>query len=72
MGDFSRGGSSRVEVKADDHDFSDTFVTPFGILDVTADQVALSFTTSKVTADLMVDAIEQYWIQSVMPTRRIP
>ena len=64
IGDFSRGGSSRVEVKAADHDFSNTFVTPFGILDVTADQVAFTFTTSKVTADLMVDALEQYWIQS--------
>ena len=64
IGDFSRGGSSRIQVKADDHDFSKAFVTPFGILDVTADQVALSFTKSKVTADFMVDAIEQYWIAS--------
>jgi transposase/IS1 family transposase len=64
IGDFSRGGLSRIEVKADDHDFSKVFVTPFGILDVTADQVALSFTKSKVTADFMVDAIEQYWITS--------
>ena len=64
IGDFSRGGSSRIQVKADDHDFSKTFVTPFGILDVTSDQIALSFTKSKVTADFMVDAIEQYWISS--------
>jgi hypothetical protein len=64
IGDYSRGGSSRVAVKAADHDFSKTFVTPFGILDVTADEVALSFTQTKVTADLMVDAIERYWISS--------
>lgn len=64
IGDFSRGGSSRIAVQADDHDFSKTFVTPFGILDVTADQVAMFFTKSKVTADFMVDAIEQYWMTS--------
>jgi hypothetical protein len=32
-----------VAVKAADHDFSKTFVTPFGILDVSADEIALSF-----------------------------
>ena len=64
IGHFSRNGSSRVAVKAADHDFSTAFVTPFGILDVTADQVALSFTQTKVTADFMVDAIERYWISS--------
>ncbi|WP_420916897.1 ISAzo13-like element transposase-related protein [Paenibacillus thiaminolyticus] len=50
IGDFSRGGSSRIAVKADEHDFSKAFVTPFGLLDIKADQVALSFTKSKVTA----------------------
>lgn len=64
IGDFSRGGASRVGVKAADHDFSKTFVTPFGILDVKADEIALSFSKTKVTADFMVDAIEQYWISS--------
>lgn len=64
IGDFSRGGSSRNEVKAADHDFSKTFVTPFGILDVTTDQIELFFTKTKVTADFMVDAIERYWINS--------
>lgn len=34
IGPFSRGGVSRVEVKAADHDFSKQFVTPFGILDL--------------------------------------
>jgi len=61
IGDFSRGGTSRVEVRAMDHDFSKVFVPPFGILDVTTDQVALSFTHGKVTADFMVDAIEREW-----------
>ncbi|WP_306434407.1 hypothetical protein [Paenibacillus sp. J2TS4] len=61
IGNFSRGGASRMEVKAADHDFSKEFVTPFGILDVCTDQVGLFFTTSKVTADFIVDRIEEYW-----------
>jgi transposase len=61
IGNFSRGGVSRMEVKAADHDFSQQFVTPFGILDVCTDQVGLFFTTSKVTADFMVDRIKEYW-----------
>lgn len=64
IGEFSRGGASRVVVKAADHDFSKKFVTPFGILDVKADEIALSFTQTKVTADFMVDAMERYWISS--------
>jgi transposase len=64
IGDFSRRGRSRQEVKAADHDFSHNFVTPFGILDVTTGCIQLFFTKSKVTADFMVDAIEQFWIKS--------
>lgn len=70
IGDYSRGGTSRVAVKAVDHDFSKVFVTPFGILDVTAEQVALSFTKTKVTADFMVDEIERYWISSGYATSK--
>lgn len=65
IGEFSRGGSSRVIVKANDHDFGGTYVTPFGILDITHDHVELIVTTSKVTADFMVDYIEDYWLKSV-------
>lgn len=64
IGDFSRGGYNRTLVKAADHDFSNEFVTPFGIYDVTKDEIDLSFTKSKVTADFMVDAIERYWVAS--------
>ncbi|MCY9669233.1 ISAzo13 family transposase [Paenibacillus alginolyticus] len=64
IGDFSRGGYNRALVKAADHDFSNEFVTPFGIYDVTKDAIDLSFTKSKVTADFMVDAIEKYWMES--------
>jgi len=64
IGDFSRGGNSRVIVKAGDHDFGGEYVTPFGILDLTNDHVELIVTKSKVTADFMVDHLETYWLKS--------
>ena len=64
IGEFSRGGSSRVTVRAGDHDFGGDYLTPFGILDLTHDHVELIFTNSRVTADFMVDYIETYWLKS--------
>jgi len=64
IGEFSRGGRSRVIVKAGDHDFGGNYLTPFGILDLTHDHVELIFTSSKVTADFMADYIEAYWLKS--------
>jgi len=64
IGDFSRGGRSRVDVKAGDHDFGSKYLTPFGILDLTSDHVEIIFTETKATADFMVDSIETYWLKS--------
>ena len=61
IGNFSRGGKSRVEVEASDHDFGDKFVVPFGIMDVKDGTVDLSIAETKVTADFMVDRLEEYW-----------
>jgi hypothetical protein len=61
IGPFSRGGKSRGNVQAADHDFSNDHLTPFGILDVTNDHLELIFTETKATADFMVDCIEDYW-----------
>lgn len=58
IGPFSRGGKSRTNTQAVDHDFGNEFITPFGILDVSNNQLHLEFTKSKMTADFMVDAIE--------------
>ncbi|MDY0406309.1 ISAzo13 family transposase [Virgibacillus sp. 179-BFC.A HS] len=63
IGPFSRGGKSRTNTQAVDHDFGNEFMTPFGILDLSNDHLELVFTKSKVTADFMVDAIETYWLQ---------
>lgn len=64
VGDFSRGGKSRVAIKSGDHDFGNDYLTPFGILDLTKDNLELIFTQTKATADFMVDCIEAYWVKS--------
>jgi len=62
IGAFSRGGVSRVEVKALDHDFQpEEKVVPFGILLPDHDRLFLYFTSSKVTSDFIVDCIQACW-----------
>jgi hypothetical protein len=61
IGEFARGGKSRVATKALDHDFAKNHITPFGILDVKSGDVNLSLTESPVTADFIVDRISEFW-----------
>jgi hypothetical protein len=62
VGPFSRGGKSRAEVKAADHDFEATAkVTPVGIFLPATDELFLYGVTSKVTSDCLVDRLEQWW-----------
>jgi len=63
VGAFSRGGCSRVIVKAADHDFKpDAKLTPFGILLPQYGEVFLYLTDSKVTSDFIVDCLQNCWI----------
>ena len=62
IGPFSRGGKSRCPEPACDHDFDpQTTLTPFGILLPKQAQSYLWFSATKVTADFMVDRIEEMW-----------
>lgn len=62
LGCFSRGGRSRVEVEAADHDFGDNgTLTPFSILLPQHDDLFISFAESKITSDYMWDRIEENW-----------
>ena len=62
IGSFSRGGSSRVEVKASDHDFkSKPFLTPVGIFLPQFDDLFIYMVTSRVTADCLVDCLHRWW-----------
>jgi hypothetical protein len=62
LGSFSRGGRSRVEVEAADHDFADNgSLTPFSILLPQYDDLLISFAESKITSDYIWDRIEEHW-----------
>jgi hypothetical protein len=65
IGPFSRGGRSRTGNQGSDHDFgSEGTLTPFGILVPDRDELDLYFSSSKVTSDFMVDALEEWWARS--------
>jgi transposase len=62
VGPFSRGGKSRVQIKAADHDFHPVArVTPVGIFLPATDELFLYAVTSRVTADCLVDRLIQWW-----------
>ena len=61
---LSRGGFSRVVVKALDHDFQNKErgkVTPFGIYLPATSELFLYLAQSKVTSDFMVDCLVDFW-----------
>jgi transposase len=62
VGDYSRGGYSRQTVKAADHDFDPkTVLKPFGLFLPAYNENYFYFTDSNVTADFMIDALEDLW-----------
>src|SRR5260221_844303 len=64
IGPFSGHGLSRVVVRAADHDFEALDkLTPFGIFLPDYDELYLYFTPSHLTADFMVDCLQDFWSQ---------
>lgn len=64
IGNFSRGGKSRVLTKALDHDFKpDSTLTPFGIFLPKYDDLFLYFTPFTLTSDFIVDTLELWWLK---------
>jgi transposase len=62
IGNYSRGGQSRLIVKAADHDFHpEEKLTPFGIFLPQYHELYLYFTNSKVTSDFIVDCLQHFW-----------
>lgn len=62
VGEFSRGGSSRVPTEALDHDFQpEAQVTPVGIFLPQHGDLHLFAVTSKVTSDCLADCLESFW-----------
>jgi transposase len=62
VGPFARGGKSRVETLAADHDFKpEAKVTPVGIFLPALDDLFLYGVTSRVTSDCLVDCLVDWW-----------
>jgi Rhodopirellula transposase DDE domain len=62
IGAFSRGGQTRGDAQASDHDFGgDEKYTACGIVDEESAQLDLIFGSSYQTSDFMVDALEAKW-----------
>lgn len=62
VGEFDRGGKTRVPTEALDHDFDAVMkLTPYGIFLPEFDELSLFFISSRLTADCIVDRIEQWW-----------
>jgi transposase len=62
VGPFARGGKSRVQTQAADHDFKpEAKVTPVGIFLPALDDLFLYGITSKVTSDCLVDCLVNWW-----------
>jgi len=62
IGEFSRGGLTRGENKACDHDLGcQEHYIPCGIVDEDSGQLSLSFGSSYKTSDFMVDALASWW-----------
>lgn len=62
IGPFSRGGKSRIQVAAADHDFApEATMTPVGIFLPTLAELFFYGVTSHVTSDCLVDCLAQWW-----------
>jgi len=62
LGAFSRGGKTRGEHKASDHDFGGTeHYIPCGILDEETAQLSVTFGSSAKTSDFIVDTLAAWW-----------
>lgn len=62
LGPFSRGGKTRGEYKASDHDLGETEkYVPCGILDEDTAQLSVTFGSSTKTSDFIVDTLTAWW-----------
>jgi Rhodopirellula transposase DDE domain len=62
LGPFSRGGKTRGEYKASDHDLGETEkYVPCGVLDEETAQLSVTFGSSAKTSDFIVDTLAAWW-----------
>jgi hypothetical protein len=64
IGEYSRGGKTRADNKAADHDMGcQEKYTPFGIVNEDSGELHLTFGSSTKTSDFIVDALQSWWEQ---------
>lgn len=64
LGEFSRGGKTRGDYRANDHDFGvkEKYI-PCGIVDEDSGELFIGFGNSYKTSDFIVDRLEAWWNQ---------
>jgi Rhodopirellula transposase DDE domain len=62
IGDFARGGLTRGDVQACDHDLGcqEKYI-PWGLVDEDTGQLSITFGSSYKTSDFLVDALQARW-----------
>jgi hypothetical protein len=64
LGTLSRGGQTRGDYKASDHDLNTQGQhTPCGLVDEDSGELYISFGSSYKTSDFIVDTLERWWQQ---------
>lgn len=62
IGDYSRGGKTRGDNQAADHDMGCAEKhTPFGVVDEDSGELHIAFGSSAKTSDFIMDCLEAYW-----------
>jgi hypothetical protein len=62
IGPYSRGGETRGDNHAADHDMGcEEKYTPFGLVDENTGQLKVMFGSSAKTSDFIVDSLEDWW-----------
>jgi hypothetical protein len=70
IGEYSRGGKTRGDNQAADHDMGcKEKHTPFGLVDEDGGQLRLVFGSSAKTSDFIVDSLEAWW-ENLPPEER--
>lgn len=72
IGNYSRGGKTRGDTQADDHDMGcEEKYTPCGIVDEDSGQLHINFGSSYKTSDFIVDTLELWWDTVPYPEQKI-
>jgi hypothetical protein len=71
IGEYSRGGKTRGDNQAADHDMGcDEKYTPFGLVDEDSGKLNVSFGSSAKTSDFIIDCLYDWWKRMTRSERK--